>query len=306
MRVFHLNFCAQMGRRRLNMFTSCCKKIKYIDYEISQINSYNKNTGISQCRAMFVGEFYGEYEYRVLLKFNFDSLLDNIQIHRAILSISIISGALQYFIGYSLMSDWDIDTVNWNNQPKIDFSDMIFGKSVNNCTQQYSIDITDKVKTWCIHPESNCGMVLLGHDQCGSSNIKINTDKNDFDVLSLFVELEECPEEKDMHVIPRFFELSEDIYVTPNSEYFTTGVNISLMQKVSYFIKNNNNSTITVVAENSPDNVNYAKEIQLVYIPPGSSSLLVPINYSKFVRLSINIPIDGSESIINTWLNLQQ
>ncbi len=287
------------------MLTSYCKKIKYIDYEISQINSYNKDTGISQCRAMFVGEFYGEYEYRVLIKFNFDTLLKNMQIQRAILSFNIISGALQYFIGYSLMNDWDIDSVNWNNQPKIDFSDMIFGKSVNQCTQ-YSIDITDKVNNWCKHPESNFGLVLLGHDQCGSSNIKINTDKNDFDALSLFVELEECQKVRETHVIPNFFEFSEDIYVTPDSEFFTTGINVSLMQKVSYFIKNNNNAIITVVAENSPDNVNYAKEIQIVYIPPGSSSLLVPINYSKFVRLSITIPINGSESIINTWLNLQQ
>ena len=288
------------------MFTSCCKETKYIDYEISQINSYNKNTGISQCKAMFVGEFYGEYEYRVLIKFNFDSLLENIQIQRAILSINIISGALQYFIGYSLMSDWDNNTVNWNNQPKIDFSDMIFGKSVNHCTQHYSIDITDKVRTWCKHPESNYGMVLLGHDQSGSSNIKINTDKNDLDALSLFVELEDCPKENDVHVIPKFFEFSEDLYVTPNSEFFTTGINVSLMQRVSYFIKNNNNAIITVIAENSPDNVNYAKEIQIIYIPPGSSSLLVPINYSKFVRLSITIPFDGSESIINTCINLQQ
>ncbi len=288
------------------MFTSCCKKIKYIDYEISQINSYNKNTGTSQCRAMFVGEFYGEYEYRVLIKFNFDSLLENMQIQRAILSINIISGALQYFIGYSLMSDWDVNTVDWNNQPKIDFSDMIFGKSVNHCTQQYSIDITDKVKTWCEHSDINYGMVLLGRDQCGSSNIKINTDKNDCNALTLFVELEECPKENETHVIPKFFEFLEDIYVTPDAEFFTTGINVSLMQKVSYFIKNNNNGIITVVVENSPDNVNYAKEIQIVYIPPGSSSLLVPINYSKFVRLSITIPFDGSESIINTWLNLQQ
>ncbi len=287
----------------VDMLPSCCKKVKHIDYEIAQINSYNKDTATSQCRSMFVGEFYRVYEYRVLIKFNFDSLLENIQFQRATLSINIISGSLQYFIAYSLMSDWDINSVNWNNQPEINFSDMIFGKSVNHCTQ-YSIDITDKVRTWCKYPESNYGMVLLGHDKCGSSNITINTDKNDTDNLSLFVELAECP--KDMHVKPNFFEFSENICVTPDSEFFTTGINVSLMQRVSYFIKNNNSAKITVVAENSPDNVNYSKEIQIVYIPPGSSSLLVPINYSKFVRLSITIPFDGSESIVNTWLNLQQ
>ncbi|PYG84298.1 hypothetical protein LY28_03662 [Ruminiclostridium sufflavum DSM 19573] len=146
-------------------------------------------------------------------------------------------------------------------------------------------------------------MVLAGYGECGSDNIKIITEQGSCDNLSLSVE---CSKEVTVHVLPRFYEYKETLQAEPASEFLTAGVNISLMQKVSYFIKNTNSAIITVIAENSPDNVHYVKEIQKIFIPPGSSGLLVPINFSKFVRLSVNIPQEGNNSIIDTWLNMQQ
>ncbi|PYG87516.1 hypothetical protein LY28_01884 [Ruminiclostridium sufflavum DSM 19573] len=130
--------------------------MKYIDYDIAQINSYYKNVAISSCNAMFVGKFYNEFEYRVLIKFNFKSLPENSRIQRATLSISVAAGALYCFSGSKLMCDWDVNNVNWLNQPQFNSSEIIFSKSVPYCTK-YPIDITEQVRDWYKQPDRNYG-----------------------------------------------------------------------------------------------------------------------------------------------------
>ncbi len=284
------------------MLPSDHNKKRNISYEIAEINSFDKLHARTHCDHMNIGKNSRRIEYRVLIKFDLDHLADNIQLLNAALTIFVTRGSTFQLYGYGLKSGWDIYSINWINQPAIDFTNMIFDKTICGC-DKYCIDLTDQVKNWLEFPNDNYGMVLMGLDMSISNEIQIDTEQNSKENLSLSVEY--CLE-KDVHNIPKFFEYTEDIKVSCASQYFTAGFNISLMNKVAYFIKNNNIAPITVTAENSPDNVNYAKEIQTIVIPPGESSLLVPINFSKYIRLSITIPPGGNSSIINIWLNLQQ
>lgn len=284
------------------MLPSDHNKKRNINYEIAEINSFDKLHAKIHCDRMNIGKNNRRIEYRVFIKFNLDHLSENIQLFNATLRIFVTRGSTFQLYGYNLKAGWDIYNINWITQPSIDFTNMIFDKTICGC-DGYCIDLTDQVKKWLEFPDDNYGMVLMGLDMSVSSEIQICTEQNSMDNLSLSVEY--CLE-KDVHNIPKFFEYTEDIKVSCNSEYVTSGVNISLMNRVAYFIKNNNIAPITVVAENSPDNINFAKEIQTIVIPPGESSLLVPINFSKYIRLSITVPQNGNSSVINTWLNLQQ
>lgn len=284
------------------MLPSDHNKKRNISYEIVEINSFDKLHTKTRCAHMTIGKSNHRVEYRVLLKFNLDLLPDNILILKATLSISVTKGSNFQLFGFNLMSNWNIYSVNWVNQPSIDFSNKVFEKTVLDCDKYY-IDLTDQVKEWVDSPSDNYGMILMGMDMSSYNDIQIGTDPCSRDNLSLLVEY--CIG-KDVHNIPNFYEYTEDIKVSCGSEYFTSGINISLMTTVAYFIKNNNIAPITVIAENSPDDVNYAKEIQAIVIPPGASSLLVPINFSKYIRLSITVPPGGNSTWINIWLNLQQ
>jgi hypothetical protein len=284
------------------MLPSNHEKKRSINYEIAEINSYDKMRAKSHCERMIIGKNSHRVDYRVLIKFNLDNLPDNIQLVTATLTVVVTKGSTFQLFGYNLNAGWSIYSINWVNQPSIDFNDKIFEKTISGCDKYY-IDITNQVKEWLADPNENYGMILMGSDTSATNDILIYTEQGSRDNLSLLVEY--CVD-KDVHNVPDFFECTEDIEVSSASEYVTSGVNISLMNKVSYFIKNNNNVSIAVIAENSPDNVNYAKEIQTIVIPPGASSLLVPINFSKYIRLSITVSPGGKTSCINVWLNLQQ
>ncbi|MDF2944696.1 MAG: hypothetical protein K0S01_3554 [Herbinix sp.] len=283
------------------MLPSDCTKQKHIDYKIAEINSYNKNAD-TYSDVMSIGKNSHGYEARILIKFNFNHLPENTRILNASLSIFVTKGTKLELQGYNLNSEWNVRNINWINQPSIDFSTKVFEKTISKCGKYY-IDLTDQVNHWFEYPEDNYGLVLMSTDMSGYDYIQICTEKRTDDNLSLL--LAYCVE-ADIHIVPKFFEYREDIKVSQDSEYFTTGCNISLVTTVSYFIKNNTNASITVIAENSPDDVNYAKEIQTIIIPTGSCSLLVPINFSKYIRLSISVPPCANTAIINIWLNLQQ
>ncbi len=286
-----------------------CNKITHINYDIAQINSSYKTHADINSSVMSIGKNSHGFSYRVLIKFNFNHLPKNAQILRATLIINILNTApeckctIHQLKGLTLNSDWDISTVNWNNQPSINFSNKLFDESVNNW-KKYTFDITNQVRNWYAYPSTNYGMILMGSEELCYNKIQICTESGSSNNLTLLVEY--C-EEREIHILPtQFYEYYEDITVYPGLEQFTTGRDISLTKTVSYFIKNNNSASITVIAENSPDNINFAKEIQTIIIPPGLNSLLVPINFSKYIRLSITVPPGGNTATINTWLQLQK
>lgn len=286
-----------------------CNKITHINYDIAQINSYDKTHADINSISMSIGKNSCGFKYRVLIKFIFNHLPKNAQILRATLIINTLNTAPEckctthQLKGLTLNSDWDISTVNWNNQPSINVSNKLFDESVVNW-KKYTFDLTNQVRNWYAYPSTNYGMILLGSEELCYNKIRICTESGSYNDLTLLVEY--C-EEIEIHILPtQFLEYYEDITVYPGFEYFTTGRDISLTKTVVYFIKNNNSASITVIAENSPDNINFAKEIQTITIQPGLSSLLVPINFSKYIRLSITVPPSGTASTINIWLQLQK
>lgn len=286
-----------------------CTGTTYILYDIAEISSFDKIHADINNTTMSIGTNSRGFKFRVLIKFDFNHLPKNIQILRAILSVNILNTApkckTHKVIGYTLSSNWSTSTVSWNNQPSINFTNELFEKSVNNF-QKYTFDLTNQTKNWYEYPHTNYGMVLISSENNCYNKIQICTKPGSSSNLSLLIEYCIDPE---IHVLvesTKFFEYPEDIIISPGIEYFTTSRDISLTKTVAYFIKNNNIAPITVIAENSPDNVNYAKEIQTIIIPPGSSSLLVPINFSKYIRLSIKASPGGNTTTINTWLQLQQ
>lgn len=285
-----------------------CNKITHINYDIAQINSCDKTHADINSIIMSIGNNSCGFKYRVLIKFNFSHLPKNAQILRATLIINILNTVPEckctthQLKGFTLNSDWDISTVNWNNQPSINFSNELFDQSVNNW-KKYTFDLTDQVRNWYAYPSTNYGMILLGSEELCYNKIQICTESESSNNLTLLVEY--C-EDREINILPtQFFEYYEDITVFPGFVYFTTGRDISLTKTVAYFIKNNNSASITVIAENSPDNINFAKEIQTITIQPGLNSLLVPINFSKYIRLSIAVPPNGTTATINIWLQLQ-
>ncbi len=284
------------------MLPSDYNKKRNINYEITEINSFDKIHAKTHSDHMTIGMNSHMVEYRVLLKFNFDQLPDDIQVLKATLTLVTTNETTFRLSGYDLKSGWNIYGINWVKQPAIDFTNTIFEEMIVGCNK-YSFDFTNQVKSWLENSEDNYGMVLMGLELSSSKEIQICTEQGTENNLALLVEY--CID-KNVHNVPKFYEYTEKIWVSCAAKYYTSGINISLMDKVSYFIKNNNIVSITVIAENSPDNVNYAKEIQAIVISPGASSLLVPINFSKYIRLSITVPPNGKLSYIKVWLNLQQ
>ena len=231
------------------MSPSNCTNTNYIPYDIARISSLNKTHKYIHTNVMSIGKNLRGYKSRVMIKFNFNNLPPNAKISRAILTVNVTKCTSNQLSGYTLNSDWTIHTVNWNNQPSINFTNKLFKKSICNC-KKYYFDITNQTRYWYKYPYSNYGMILIGSEMTCSDKIYICTEPESNNNLSLLVEYFV---EQDIHVTPAHFcEYYENIHVSPGNESFTTGRNISLTQEVSYFIKNNSNSaSITVICENT-------------------------------------------------------
>lgn len=60
-----------------------------------------------------------------------------------------------------ITTDWDEQTVNWNNQPKVDTQFQVFiGQSTTEVQDYLGINVTAMIKSAFANPESNFGMML--------------------------------------------------------------------------------------------------------------------------------------------------
>lgn len=82
---------------------------------------------------MSIGKNGKGYEVRILIKFNFVHLPEYTQIMNAVLSILVTKGTTLELQGYTLDSGWDIHSINWMNQPSINFSNKVFEKTISGC-----------------------------------------------------------------------------------------------------------------------------------------------------------------------------
>lgn len=285
-----------------------CSNTTNIIYDIAQINSKDKTSAVTDSSSMCVGTNSSGYKFRVLIKFNLDHLPMKTQIISAVLVINVINTASEFnqhkLKGYSIDSQWYINTVNWNNQPSINYENKLLEKSVKK-GQKYNFDLTEQVIEWYKNPITNNGMELICSEEFYASQIQICTEYGTSTNLALQVEYFV---EQEVHVIvepTQFFEYTETINVEVG-EYFTEIRNISLTKTVVYFVKNNGAVPIEVVFEYSPDGVNFMKEQRIIPISSGKMLALFPIWFGKYIRLSITKPFDGNMSIINTWLQVQQ
>jgi hypothetical protein len=284
-----------------------CNNTIDIFYNIAQISSFDKTHAIIRSCMMNIGENSRGFKYRVLIKFNFIHLPKNAQILRATLAVNVLNAApentIHKLISRSLNSDWDICTVNWNNQPSIDYTNILSKCSVES-RENYTFDLTTQVRDWYKYPYTNYGLVLMGSEDCCYNKIQICTESGSPNGLSLLVEY---IEDIRLTVEPtQFFQHPEDITVSPGIEYFTSTRDISLTKTVSYFIKNNNSALMTAVLEYSPDGINFRKDDFPVQINSGTNSILGTTMFSRYIRLSIKVSPGGNTSIINTWMEIQQ
>lgn len=284
-----------------------CNKIIDIAYNLAQISSFNNTHAIIRSCMMNIGENSRGFKYRVLIKFNFIHLPKNVQILRATLAVNVLNTAPENtthkLISHTLNSDWDICTVNWNNQPSINYTNKLFKCSVES-HEKYAFDLTDQVRNWYKYPYTNYGLVLMGSEDSCYNKIQICTERGSINSLSLLVEYIE-----DIQVIvepTQFFQYPEDIVVSPGIKYFTSTRDISLTKTVSYFIKNNNSASIEAVLEYSPDGINFRKDDFPMIVAAGTNLVLGTTMFSKYVRLSLKVSPVGNTSTINTWLQLQQ
>ena len=149
----------------------------FIPYHIARISSFDRTHASFNCDSMSIGKNHNGYKSRVLIKFIFNGLPKNIRISRAFLAINVLNCTVNEITGYPLNSDWNIHTVNWNNQPPINLNYKLFAKSISAC-KKYYIDITNQVRNWYNYPYTNYGLALIGSELSCSNKILICTKKD--------------------------------------------------------------------------------------------------------------------------------
>lgn len=291
------------------MGSSNCNNTTEVSYDIAQINSFDKTRSDTCSTVMTIGCNSNKFIYRVLLRFNLDCLPKNVQILKATLVFKVTNTAPKcsrhLLYGYTINSNWNINTICWNNQPSINYSNKILNHCVNS-EECYSFDLTKEAITWHKYPNLNYGMILICCDETSYNKIQILINNESCCDLKLFLHYNI---DNEVHVIvepSQFFQYPEDIVVSEGIETYTSTRDVSLSRNVSYFIKNNSTTSINVVFEYSPDSINFMKEDRILSIPAGSNSILFPIWFSKYIRLAIVLSPGGNTATINTWLQIQQ
>jgi hypothetical protein len=219
--------------------------------------------------------------------------------------IDFATGSVKHELsGYTLDCDWNVNTINWENQPPIDYSNNLFKKLIKK-RRKYELDLTDQVTNWYDSAETNYGMILVCSEKCPNSQIEICTDCRKMHNLSL--KLEYSIEQEVIVVVEptEFCEYKENIIIS-GGECFTKIKNVSLTKTIAYFLKNNGCVPIKVSFEYSPDGIHFNKEYRVITIKPKGTEIAMPLFFSKYIRLSITKPCDGNTSIINTWLQVQK
>lgn len=289
------------------MADASCNNTSEISFEIAQINSFYKFNNVSTSPVMKIGKISSEYIYRVFIKFHLNQLPSDIRIIEAELSFIVINTLPKYIEhtldAYTLNSDWDTSTINWCNQPIINFNNKLFEKSVYK-NNKYRLNITEQVVKWYNSPNINYGMVLTGDENHEYSKVEICTKDGSICDLSLKIKY---VINQDIHVIveqTQFIEYDEKV-IAKAGEYFTKLRDISVTKTVAYLVKNNGEVPINVVVEYSPDGNSFRKEDRVIPVKARAMEIVSPICFSKYIRLSIIKSDDGNQAVIDTWLQLQ-
>lgn len=131
--------------------------------DTTYISQSNPTTNYSSSTSIYVGQFSGS-NYRSILQFDISSIPINYSINSATLSLYIIrndapSLSKQLYV-YRILQNYDINTVNYNNQPTV--YPIVEGSTTitNELGTVISIDVTASVKNWYNGLSKNYGFLL--------------------------------------------------------------------------------------------------------------------------------------------------
>lgn len=186
----------------------------YIDSSIPMHSFYDKD-------FYFVGYFKRNTIYRILMKFETSGIPKNAVIEKAILKLYCNRNddlkQDNIFEIQPILEPWQSYFVSYNNQPRYDANNSIQMKVEFSLCESVYTDITEMVKTWWTHPETNYGFLVKAEDEASeeslisfSSNQQGYTDMKPCIELTLEIPKQEADENKTPKkvaiVTPQFLE----------------------------------------------------------------------------------------------------
>ncbi|KOF55639.1 hypothetical protein AGR56_17400 [Clostridium sp. DMHC 10] len=150
------------------------------------LSQSNPAVNHSTSPLIYVGQFSGDTDnYRSIIQFNISNIPFGYSINSANLSLYIARNdvpALSKQINvYRILENYDINTVNWNNQPQIYPIAEASTTITNEIGTVISINVTTSVKNWYNGISKNYGFLLKGDETqtslvgFTSANYPINT-----------------------------------------------------------------------------------------------------------------------------------
>lgn len=278
-------------------------------YPIQSVYITNQNplTNSGPTQILYVGKNYSAYLYRTLFKFDVEQFSKCYQLDNAKLYIYVnnrVSTVLTYVTPYLITEDWDISTLNWNNQPDVDTYFIGSTENITTTPGWYAFDVTNLVKIWLIQsPE-------------GSLELRVNEEASAPNIISLYSELYTNPTYRpyiecsfiesygaSLNLRKTFNFYKE--YTATNTIAYSDWVSISTYSTYTYFVENIGSYPVEVTLQMSPDQSAIVDDLYTVNILSSQTEAIVAPKYSFYIRLKFRCTESLQQSNIKVWIQAQ-
>lgn len=140
----------------------------YIDSSLPKHSFYNKD-------FYFLGYFKRSTIYRVLMKFEISGIPKNAVIKKATLKLYCSRNddleQDNIFEIQTILEPWQSFTASYENQPRYEDKNSIRMKAEFSLCESIYTDVTDLVKKWYEHPETNYGILIRAENETDEESL---------------------------------------------------------------------------------------------------------------------------------------
>lgn len=273
--------------------------------QLAQIASNCKLENRYNSSIMGIGMYNINNVYRILFKIPIKKVPQDAEIVHVKLKLILISNrskCTNIVTPYALIDNWNLNTVEWDNQP--DFNPEIFGENVNvKRGARYVFDITSLVQKWHRNEIPNYGIILKNKEIKNRTFVKTIADIREQygPVVEIFYKTKSSCES----TCTKFIEKIEELY-TNDLYSFSKIRNTSLTKTVIFFVRNLEIHEITAHLQVSPDGVNFINEPMNISVGMNKIKFIVPCIFAQFTRVAVRNIYCGETSKVKVWYQAQE
>ena len=267
----------------------------------------DKNHAGDDC--IIIGLYYNTSKYRGLLQFDLSALPEGSTIASAILRMYMYSATNDKISAniapYTILQDWDENTVTWNSSPDYNNTSTPYSVSVLG-PGWYEWDITKMVDYWYNKIVSNYGLIMIS-DELTSFSTKTFFSSHNTENINLTPELVVTYTARDtsISIDSRRFTTEYEQFETSDKYKHSLSKDLSMQTLATFFVYNQGSNPAKVYLEISPDNNMFITDSPEKIINPGEAEIFIPLRFSNYAHLSLASANTGQPSTLKIWYQAQ-